>query len=193
VECSLWKVLQIQDIQTSIANRMWLTGNTPTTLTSKDMSSKDNVMPSTWWWWNTRRNQWILDIRSLFIPSKTPKEEKESIDDPDDSYFTHKMRRAGYLLREMASGYLQLLDACKEVDPAVLDIETQIIAEKAWGKIVDGQLAQLIQQTRQEVTSSVSIGDSSEEIVSNFLVNILLLPAYFSAACFSLWYWILCR
>ena len=65
--------------------------------------------------------------------------------------------------------YLQLLDACKEVDPAVLDIETQIIAEKAWGKIVDGQLAQLIQQTRQEVTSSVSIGDSSEEIVSNFL------------------------
>jgi hypothetical protein len=43
------------------------------------------------------------------------------------------------------------------------------------------------------VTSSVSIGDSSEEIVSNFLVNILLLPAYFSAACFSLWYWILCR
>ena len=157
VEYSLWEVLQLNDIQRAISNRMWLTGNTPTLLTSKEMNpsataattttheqendSNTTERPASWWWWNKRRKSWLKDIQSLFVQVNANKTTASSTnnqgnqgnqDENQNKQRDYQMKRAGYLLRELASGYLQLLDDSIEIVPNAIDIETQLITEKVW-------------------------------------------------------------
>ena len=150
VESSLWEVLHIDDIQTSISNRLWLFGTTPSlNCTSIKEHSEETRIVDTWWW-KKRRTKWFNDVQDVFRQKKTTIEDIEAIEAIEnvaEADYTMKMRRGGYLLREMASGYLQLLDSCTEVcytdprtmsmdgDPTMshgLEIETQLIAEDVW-------------------------------------------------------------